>query len=73
MIKLLHFLKSTQILKEKSVGVPFLFDRHFVFFSGMRTIFFNDCLLVGKKTLPSGTRTWTVNMFHLEKEETKLI
>ena len=73
MLKLLHFLKSTQILKEKLVGLPFPIDRHFVFFSGWCIYFFNDCLLVAKKTPPSCTHLLIVNLFHLEKEETKLI
>ena len=75
----LHQLKATlkKIIlhpKKKDIHRRHLlsFSRHFVFFSGLRT-FFNDCLIVAKKTLPSGTHTRTVNMFHLEKEETKLI
>ena len=41
--KTFAFLKSTQILKEKSVGVPFPIDRHFVFFSGWCIYFFLLC------------------------------
>ena len=67
------FKQSTQFLTEKSVDVSFPIDRHFVFFSGWRTFFFNDCWLVGKKKPSSCTRTCTVNLFHMEKEDTKLI
>ena len=56
-----------------TVGVSFLIDRHFVFFSGWRIFFFIDCLLVAKKKPPSCTHLLNVNLFHLEKEDTKLI
>ena len=67
------FWNSTQILKEKSLDVSFQIDRHFVFFSGLRTFFLNDCLLVGKKKPPSCTHLLNMNLFDLEKEDTKLI
>ena len=77
MSKLLHFFKqSTPILKEKSVDVSFPIDRHFVFFSGWRIFFFFffiDCLQDAKKKPPSWTHLLFVNLFHLEKEDTKLI
>ena len=72
--KTLAFLKKINAdPKKKSVGVPFPIDRHFVFFSGWRTFFNNCALLVAKKKPPSWTHLLNVNLFHLEKEETKLI
>ena len=67
--------KSFCIAKRKiiTVGLSFLIDRHFVFFSGLRTFFLNDCLLVGKKKPPSCTHLLNMNLFDLEKEDTKLI
>ena len=62
------------ILKERYSPLASLtLQSPFCFLLRMAYIFFNDCLLVGKKTRPSRTHTRTVIMFYLEKEETKLI
>ena len=69
----MHFFKINADSK-REIGQCLFPDRPpFCFLLGMAYIFFNDCLLVGKKKPPSCTHLLNVNLFDLEKEETKLI
>ena len=58
-----------------TVSISYLFTRHFVFQTqDFFFFFFFHCgLIVGKNTRPSCTYLLNVNMFHLEKEETRLV
>ena len=69
----MHFLKINADSK-REIGRCLFPDRPpFCFLLGMAYIFFIDCLLVAKKKPPSGTHLLIVNLFHMEKEDTKLI
>ena len=66
-----HFLHPK---KKDNHRQPLFPDRPpYCFLLGMAYIFFNHCLLVGKKKPPSCTHLLNVNLFYLEKEESKLI
>ena len=73
MIKLLHFLKINADPTKAISRRPFPVRPPFCFLLGMAYIVFKCCLNDGEKTRPSCTHLLNVNMFHLEKEETKLI
>ena len=73
MSKLLHFLKINADTKREIGQCLFPIRPPFCFLLGMAYIFFIDCLPVAKKKPPSFTHLLIVNLFHMEKEETKLI
>ena len=71
--KTLAFFKINTDSKREIARCLFPDRPPFCFLLGMAYIFFINCLLVAKKKPPSCTHLLIVNLFHLEKEETKLI
>lgn len=75
MSKLVHFLKINAD-SNREIGQCLFPDRPpFCFLLGMAYIFFFLMIVcwLGRKKPPSCTHLLNVNLFHMEKEETKLI
>ena len=69
----MHFLKINADSKREIGWRCFPIRPPFCFLLGMAYIFLMIVCLLGRKKPPSCTHLLNVIMFHLEKEETKLI